>query len=76
MAGFSVTSNSESDYCTSVAFELEGGEYNENIWCVKEREEAQYAAEYNTGWYNASYLTPINRFVGEWEVVELKIKEI
>lgn len=44
-----------------------------SIWVVHNRDHAERAAVTNAEWYNASYTTPSNEYVGQLEVVELKV---
>jgi hypothetical protein len=68
------SSANEGDFCVSVHFELVDSKYPDNVWVVTSREVAEKAAITNTEWYNASFDTPENRYVGDLEVVELVVK--
>ena len=58
-------------FCTNVEFYLDG--YGDSIWVVTSREVAEKAAITNAEWFNATYQTPSNDYVGKLEVVELAV---
>ena len=70
LMGFNATAGNDGDICYSP--ELSG----DNIWTVNTEQEAVLAATTkNEKWYESDeYETPSNHYVGELEVVELKIK--
>jgi len=70
LMGFYTSSNSDGDFCTDVEFCLCFGE---NVWVTTDKIQAEYVANTNTKWYNAGFDSPGNEYVGELEVVELKI---
>lgn len=66
-------SANDGDFCVSVQCRL--SLLSNNVWVVTDHSVAKKAAKTNTEWYNASYTTPENPYVGELEVVELVVKE-
>lgn len=42
-------------------------------WIVEFKDIAEKASGTNTPWYNASYDTPVNNYVGELQVVRLEV---
>jgi hypothetical protein len=72
MVGFETT-GSDGEDCVSVEFNL--SVWSENLWLVREKEQAEKARTTNTSWYNAGYQIPGNPFKPEdLRVVELVIE--
>jgi hypothetical protein len=61
--------------CVDVTYKLELYTGTSPLWTTSNREIAEGAANNTEKWYNATYETPINDFVGDCEVVELTIPE-
>jgi hypothetical protein len=74
LAGWYAESNDGHQFAGAVSYTIEPGKsWTKSLWAVTSREIAEAAAATNTEWYNAEYTTPINEYVGEWEVVEFEI---
>lgn len=57
--------------CADVEFSLT--ESIDNVWVVQKKEVAEKVANDPGEWYNAWFTSPLNRFVGELEVVEIGV---
>jgi hypothetical protein len=66
------SSNSEGEFCVGVEYIL--SESMDNVWVVYDRDTAEFAAKNDAPWYNSSYETPSNSYVGRLEVVELFVR--
>ena len=72
LLGVSGTGNDPESESTGVSYEL--NEWGNNVWVVTDRHTAETVAHSISEWYNATYDSPENPFVGKCEVVELKVK--
>jgi len=68
------TMTSNDDYCVDIEYELD--DTTENVWLVKRKEVAEKAAISTAKWYNATYESPVNRFIGELKVVKVELNII
>lgn len=69
------TSANDGDFCVDVTVYLTISGKGDPIWVVGDKKIAEIAAVTDEESYNADFCSPMNRFVGELEVVELSIKE-
>lgn len=77
LAGVCSSSNGDDAEGTDVEFSLDRRQdyrWGSSIWCVNDRAVAEKAAVTSCAWYNATYETPKNEYIGDWEVVELVLK--
>ena len=71
LLGFDVESNNDADFCVSMSYEL--SEYSDKIWTTTSKENAINVANSTSEYYNADFTSPINKYIGRIEVVELTI---
>jgi hypothetical protein len=71
LIGFITRYNNGADFATDVEFILDA--HVNNVWTINDYKTALSAAETSSEWYNAYYDSPSNDYVGELEVVELKV---
>ena len=67
--GFDVSSNYNSDFCVEESYEL--CEYSDKIWVTPLKEIAEHVANSTTKYYNADFTSPINKYAGKLDVVQL-----
>lgn len=71
LLGFDVESNNDADFCVSMSYKL--SEYSDRIWTTSSKANAIAVANSTSEYYNADYDSPINKYIGRIEVVELTI---
>ena len=74
LLGFDVESNNDADFCVSMSYEL--SEYSDRIWTTSTVENAIAVANSTAEYYNADYDSPINKYIGQIEIVELSINNL
>lgn len=76
----SLPAGPDAEFCVDVMVELgcdpSTDAHAEPVWVVQDRELAEKAAVTNAPYFNSSYSTPGNRYVGLLKVVELEVKEV
>lgn len=72
MVGFETESN-DGEFCVDTVFTLSLDV--ENVWVTSCRQTALEVSKFSESWYNASFSSPVNPYVGKLEVVELKVGE-
>lgn len=71
LLGFESSTN-EGDFCVDITYEL--CEYSEKIWVVQSKEIAERVSKTTQKHYNADFQSPINKYIGQLEVVELTVE--
>ena len=74
LVGFETESNdgdSSVGFCVGTTFTLSFDV--ENVWVTTCKQTALEVSKFSESWYNASFSSPVNPYVGILEVVELKV---
>lgn len=71
LLGFDVESNNDADFCVSLSYEL--CEYSDKIWTTTSKSNAIEVANSTSEYYNAEFTSPINKYIGRIEIIELSI---
>jgi len=61
--GFNTRSNDGCEFCNSVTYDLDI--YGDGVWLVSNKLYADRACITSCEWYNASYETPENSYIGK-----------
>lgn len=70
LVGFETESN-DGEFCVDTTFTLSFDV--ENVWVTTCKQTALEVSKFSESWYNASFSSPVNPYVGILEVVELKV---
>lgn len=70
LVGFETESN-DGEFCIDTTFTLSLDV--ENVWVTTCKQTALEVSKFSESWYNASFSSPVNPYVGKLEVVELKV---
>jgi hypothetical protein len=71
LLGFDVESNNGDDFCVPMSYEL--SEYSDRIWTTSSKANAIAVANSTSEYYHADYDSPINKYIGRLEIVEVTI---
>lgn len=72
LLGFETTKNEDTSNCIDITYEL--CNFSEKIWVTPSKEIAEKVSKMTEKYYNADYDSPVNKYIGQLEVVELSAK--